>query len=1060
MKYEPYMNGNRQMAKLVPAVNEQGVPLKYTDTATFMAVFIRTVEAHKRAQVQAKDAYCREIKVCKKCALPASNCKCIAEQAATFSEEFEECEWKWSGDETYWYTIWNYISTFSICYWMYFALCFVGVNLASYDILVRVIVYCLSNTYVKWLFWRLCDYFLPQRTALRIIGWTIENRRRLVHFSFFITGTTALVSLYSVYNLLKPQEETEEQGTRQSTGKPIEVKDQEKENVWHSTNYECTTQDVPIASTSLVGATKEKITDMFSNNICFMTMQYDDHTEHYSQMAVCVRGQKYITNAHAFKKQKNGVDVVYYHIRINVGKIQPGVSQLVHLKLKRSEIYINEKLDLAVFEVLGAPPKKDISKFFAPHTFSGVNDGFLLCTRTDGSMYTRALNNITKTWSPPKCGTADCMLFGYNCPTMTEFGECGALVIVMAPRGPIIGGYHAYVRLAQGKATETAYGICVSREQLEFELKEFDYISSSLALGDIEPGVIALDLVEGDRTVGPLHHKSVINYCETGTANVYGTISGVRPSPRSKVNSTPLREVVEQRFERKAPFGPPVMKGWNVWRQNVLPMLDRTAKYDKSVMTECANAFTHDILEGLKESDPEWKNYVHPLDDYSTVNGINGVQYIDSMNFKSSMGNPWRKTKKSFIVPDPTESKPDGMNFPPHVWDRVTKCHESYMAGKRYMPVFEQHLKDESIPIEKILIEKTRAFSSAGVDFSLEMRKYLLPFVRLVQRNKFVFESGPGTVCQSAEWELIRDYLCVFGDDKIIAGDYKRFDKGMTADIILYAFSVVYAICKEAGYTEEDLKVIVGLAYDVAFPVSNVNGDLIEFFGTNPSGQALTVIINGIVNCLYIRYAFAVLAPKEVSVWHFKLYVHLMTYGDDNIMGVGNAPWFTHSGVVSALATIGVVYTASDKSNRVITYVHIDDESFLKRKWRFDEDVGFYLCPLDEESIFKSLTVWVPSDSVSPGFQMASVVQSAMYEYFYYGKEKFHEMKSFLQEVCMNNDVVRPYIKKSTFPTWEHLVDNFMAASNGMSTKNHGLIRYERVYLEECTPLDEDVEYC
>jgi hypothetical protein len=1058
MKYEPYMNGTRQMAKLVPAVNDQGIPLKYTDTATFMAVFIRTVEAHKRAQVQAKNAYCREITVCKKCALPASNCTCIAEQAATFSEEFEECEWSWTADETYWYTVWHYISTFCIFYWIHAVFAFIGINLMSYDLIYRMVVYCLSNSYVRWVFWRLCDYFLPQRTAVRVIGWTIEHRRNLVHFSLFITGAATLMSMYSAYSLFNPRDETEEQGTRQSTGKPIVVKEKEKENVWHATNYECTTQDVPLASTSLVGADRSKLTDMLSNNVCFITMQYDDNTEHYSQMAVCVRGQKYITNAHAFKTHKNGKEVEYYHIRINVGKIQPGVSQIVSLKLKRSEVHINENLDLAVFEVLGAPPKKDITKFFAPHTFSGVNDGFLLCTRNDGTMYTRDLNNVSKTWSPPNCGTANCMLFGYKCPTITEFGECGALVIVMAPRGPIIGGFHAYVKLSQGKATENSFGICLSRENLEIELKEFAY--KSLRLGDIEPGVIALDLVEGDRTVGPLHHKSVINYCEKGTANVYGTISGVRPTPRSKVNSTPLREVVEQRFERQAPFGPPVMKGWNVWRQNVLPMLDRTATYDKTLMSHCADAFTHDILNGLKESDPNWRDYVHPLDDYSTVNGINGVQYIDAMNFKSSMGNPWRKTKKSFIIPDPTEAKPDGQNFPPQVWDRVTKCHEAYMSGRRYMPVFEQHLKDESIPIEKILIEKTRAFSSAGVDFSLEMRKYLLPFVRLVQRNKFVFESGPGTVCQSAEWELIRDYLCAFGEDKIIAGDYKRFDKGMTADIILYAFSVVYAICKAAGYSQEDLKVIVGLAYDVAFPVSNVNGDLIEFFGTNPSGQALTVIINGIVNCLYIRYAFAVTAPDNIKVYDFKAYVRLMTYGDDNIMGVGEASWFTHAAVVSALRTIGVTYTASDKTDKVIDYVHINDESFLKRKWRFDEDVGFYLCPLDEESIFKSLTVWVPSDSVAPGFQMASVVQSAMYEYFYYGKEKFHEMRAFLQDACQKNDIVRPYIKKTTFPTWEHLVDNFMAASNGMTTKNHGLIQYERVYLEECPEIEEDVEYC
>lgn len=361
------------------------------------------------------------------------------------------------------------------------------------------------------------------------------------------------------------------------------------------------------------------------------------------------------------------------------------------------------------------------------------------------------------------------------------------------------------------------------------------------------------------------------------------------------------------------------------------------------------------------------------------------------------------------------------------------------------MPVFQMHLKDEAVPFQKILDEKTRGFSSGPVDYSIETRKYLLPFVRLVQKNKFIFESGPGTVCQSAQWEQIRDYLVTFGCDKIIAGDYKQFDKGMSADFILMAYSVIRSICREAGYTDEDLKVITGIAYDTAFPVTNFNGDLIEFFGSNPSGHPLTVIINGIVNALYMRYAFCMLNPNQ-SCNEFKSVVHLMTYGDDNIMGVSDkAPWFNHSEIARIMKTIGVTYTTSDKSDRKITYVHIDDEQFLKRKWRFDEKVGFYMCPLDEESIFKSLTVWVPSGSVSPGFQMMSVVQSALYEYFYYGEEKFTEMRNFLMEACYNDETLVHYIQDSSFPTWEMLLDGFMRASHGLTTARHGLIEYVKI---------------
>ena len=131
----------------------------------------------------------------------------------------------------------------------------------------------------------------------------------------------------------------------------------------------------------------------------------------------------------------------------------------------------------------------------------------------------------------------------------------------------------------------------------------------------------------------------------------------------------------------------------------------------------------------------------------------------------------------------------------------------------------------------------------------------------------------------------------------------------------------------------------------------------------------------------------------------------------------------------------------SDKTSCSVPYVHIDDESFLKRKWRYDEDLDVYLCPLDEESIFKSLTVWVPSDSISPEAQFVAVVQSSMYEYFYYGKYIFNKRREQLRKICYEDEKIRHYVTDSTFPTWETLQDHFIASSRGMTTlgKPHGL---------------------
>jgi len=106
----------------------------------------------------------------------------------------------------------------------------------------------------------------------------------------------------------------------------------------------------------------------------------------------------------------------------------------------------------------------------------------------------------------------------------------------------------------------------------------------------------------------------------------------------------------------------------------------------------------------------------------------------------------------------------------------------------------------------------------------------------------------------------------------------------------------------------------------VNFPVCDFFGDLIRFLGTNPSGWPLTVILNGIVNSLYMRYAYFHLNPAK-EVRSFKKNVALMTYGDDNSAGVSaSAPWFNHTAISEVLSGIGVKYTMADKKTESVPY--------------------------------------------------------------------------------------------------------------------------------------------
>jgi hypothetical protein len=461
-------------------------------------------------------------------------------------------------------------------------------------------------------------------------------------------------------------------------------------------------------------------------------------------------------------------------------------------------------------------------------------------------------------------------------------------------------------------------------------------------------------------------------------------------------------------------------------------MLGPKVIYDQTLLRFCVDSFVEDIISHLPKG---WEGELMFLSTKAAINGLPGVIFIDGLNRKTSMGFPWNKSKKGYLVDDISEDYPDGVAFTPEVEERCKVIRQCYAEGRRAFPVYTGHLKDEARAEEKIASASTRLFTASPVDQSIVVREKLLTLVRLLQLNKFAFEAAPGTVCQSTEWGEFREYLTQHGEHKIVGGDYGKYDKRMTADFVLAAFDVICALYKRAGFSDDEVRSIMCVGYDVAFPLVNVNGDLVEFFGTNPSGHPLTVIINSLVNSLYMRYCFYKLRP-EGSKDKFKENVALITYGDDNGMGVSDrVPWFNHTTIQKTLADIGVEYTMADKVSESVPYIHIDQFSFLKRRWVYDDEVGAWLCPLEEESIHKSLTTWTPSTSVDCYKQMVDVISSANSEYFFYGREVFNRHRDFFAKV-LEEVPYSAYVTERTLPSWDELRERFWRASEQISGTN------------------------
>jgi len=263
----------------------------------------------------------------------------------------------------------------------------------------------------------------------------------------------------------------------------------------------------------------------------------------------------------------------------------------------------------------------------------------------------------------------------------------------------------------------------------------------------------------------------------------------------------------------------------------------------------------------------------------------------------------------------------------------------------------------------------------------------------------------------------------------------------MRSNFLLSAFKLIEDFHRARGVDEQYCRVIRCIAYDVTFPVVSYNGALIELFGKNPSGQALTVTINSIVNCMYMRYCYKCLNPQK-ELRSFRQNVSLITYGDDNGMGVSeNCPWFNHCSISKTLQEIGVTYTMADKLSTSVPYIHISEADFLKRKWRYEEELGKRVCPLEISSIYKSLMIGVKSKAISPQDHATSIIRSANSEFFWHGREVFDKWQKHFKNMIEHHEL-QSFFESTPLESWSDLI-----------------LRYKKNSSMELQSGEEDIEF-
>ena len=760
--------------------------------------------------------------------------------------------------------------------------------------------------------------------------------------------------------------------------KPV-ASEKEKENIWYNNEYVLSTIDLGCKTLGYNSLSKEDLIKTLGANCVVLDIKLSPGIGRRCK-SFCIGGQLYALNKHLLP------DEDIFEICVINGPSGVGLNTNPTVRINRSDVFLIDDSDLCFIKMRGMVPKKNFEQLFPKGEIFPKTNGFYLRRSLDGSLEVIELRRIQYEGEiQVSASEGSHKLWGALAKVGSKNGDCGSICVAESAYGPILLGIHML-----GHSThDHVKFLHIDRTMIDRAQEYFGKIvcASNINLGAPSQSVKLLDL----------HKKSEVRFVAQGLAEVYGSLSLPRACGKSMVENTIMNGyLTTQGFETK--YTKPDLQSWRPWHLALTEMVNPASNFNYEILKSCRKAFSEDIKKLISKDLFVKELIVYDLE--TAINGQSGVTFVDKMNRNTSMGHPYNKSKRYYLLhTEPTDINPDPVTFTEEILASIKQIEINYREGKRNNCIFRASLKDEPVTFEKASEGKTRVFAGAPAAWSVVVRKYLLSSIRFMQLNQHIFECACGISCQSSEWERLFEHMTHFGKHRMVAGDFKKFDKRMCSMIILEAFEFLKDLLKHSGnFSSKDILVIDGIAYDTAFNWMNYNGTLIQFFGGNPSGHPLTVVINSIVNALYMRYCFTEITEKSPT--EFKKFVRLMTYGDDNFLNVsGELSGFDHTSIQKCLSKYGIDYTMADKVSKSVPFIHIDRVTFLKRSFRFDTLLNHFVAPLEYDSIEKMLMTWTASKTISKEEQALAVLSSAHMEMFWHGKEAFDNFNKLVMDI-------------------------------------------------------------
>ncbi|APG77424.1 hypothetical protein [Hubei picorna-like virus 38] len=319
----------------------------------------------------------------------------------------------------------------------------------------------------------------------------------------------------------------------------------------------------------------------------------------------------------------------------------------------------------------------------------------------------------------------------------------------------------------------------------------------------------------------------------------------------------------------------------------------------------------------------------------------------------------------------------------------------------------------------------TRIFCMSSIYSTIPNRQNFLHFSAAYTANRFKLQHAVGVSRNGPEWSRLVGYLAEVSLENIVTLDYSNFGPGYNAMVNAAGHEIITRWTKKyvKGVNGNEMEVLGEEHYNSM----HIMGELVyKQYSGGPSGDALTVVKNGLVNELYILLAWKNIMKDEarkrqIPIYEmFKQNVRLVVYGDDLIMSVSDSIKDLFNGVTIQhyFKTKKIVATDALKSGNQIPYTSILEATFLKSGFKpHPARKGMWLAPIDEDTI-EETPKWIRScpDTEAATYQNA---EAALRDSFGLGEDKFNQIKNKLNDALIQANL------PTILLTWEELDNMF-----------------------------------